>query len=241
MAFNLDKNETTASATNSSDKASTSKFNLAKNDAPAAGAAQKTGQSKKWLFALLGLLVAGGAGWYLLSGSKQSSGSGNNTEEAIASDTAKKIITAADTALVLKTQTDTHATVAKTVNNETVSTTAAALPASALNNQIPASFAKGSTSPNDIDEMLVRNIIVFLQQNPAASITINGYASSEGTIAINQEISQLRATAFKQILVSKGIAANRIITTGKGTDNPIAPNETEEGRQKNRRAEVVLQ
>jgi OOP family OmpA-OmpF porin len=53
-------------------------------------------------------------------------------------------------------------------------------------------------------------------------------------------LSQRRANAVKQYLVSKGIEANRIYTEGKGKTQPVADNRTAEGRQKNRRVEIEV-
>jgi outer membrane protein OmpA-like peptidoglycan-associated protein len=69
---------------------------------------------------------------------------------------------------------------------------------------------------------------------------VNGYASSDGTLAINQIVSQARADAFKEYLVSRSVAANRIIAEGKGIENPVASNETNSGRKKNRRVEITI-
>lgn len=84
-------------------------------------------------------------------------------------------------------------------------------------------------------------VISFLEKNPTAVITVNGYASSEGEPAFNQRISQLRADAFKSYLVSKGVDASRINANGKGIDNPVSSNDTENGRIKNRRVEILFQ
>ena len=67
-----------------------------------------------------------------------------------------------------------------------------------------------------------------------------GHTDSVGTDAYNQKLSERRAAAVKAYLVSKGIAANRIYTEGKGEKSPIADNKTKEGRSKNRRVEVEV-
>ena len=128
-----------------------------------------------------------------------------------------------------------------TSSNNTASNTSSNVSGSNLNNKVPASFSKASASLNNIDKSVVKEIISFLEKNPNASVGVNGYASSEGTLDVNQKISQLRADVFKKYLISKGISDKRIIATGKGIDNPVASNDTEEGRKKNRRIEIALQ
>jgi OOP family OmpA-OmpF porin len=67
-----------------------------------------------------------------------------------------------------------------------------------------------------------------------------GHTDSIGTAEYNMALSQRRANAVKQYLVSKGIEANRIYTEGKGKTQPVADNRTAEGRQKNRRVEIEV-
>jgi OmpA-OmpF porin, OOP family len=65
-----------------------------------------------------------------------------------------------------------------------------------------------------------------------------GHADSIGSDAYNMKLSLRRADSVKAYLVSKGIAASRIYTEGKGERQPIADNKTKEGRAKNRRVEI---
>ncbi len=67
-----------------------------------------------------------------------------------------------------------------------------------------------------------------------------GHADATGTDAYNQKLSERRAAAVKAYLVSKGVAANKITTEGKGEKMPVADNKTREGRAKNRRVEVEV-
>jgi OOP family OmpA-OmpF porin len=67
-----------------------------------------------------------------------------------------------------------------------------------------------------------------------------GHTDSIGTEAYNQGLSERRANAVKEYLVSKGIEKNRIYTEGKGEKQPIASNATAEGRAKNRRTEIEV-
>jgi OOP family OmpA-OmpF porin len=73
------------------------------------------------------------------------------------------------------------------------------------------------------------------------SVTLNGYASSEGTAAHNMRLSKDRANSVKTYLVNSGVEARRIKVKGLGETNPIADNSTEEGRVMNRRVEFLQQ
>ena len=71
-----------------------------------------------------------------------------------------------------------------------------------------------------------------------ATVTLDGYASEEGTEAYNLNLSKDRANAVKQYLVNAGVSASSITATGYGEANPVASNATEEGRIQNRRVEI---
>jgi OmpA-OmpF porin, OOP family len=69
-------------------------------------------------------------------------------------------------------------------------------------------------------------------------VIATGHTDSVGTDAYNQKLSERRAAAVKDYLVSKGIPASKITTIGKGESQPVATNKTAEGRQKNRRVDI---
>jgi outer membrane protein OmpA-like peptidoglycan-associated protein len=83
-------------------------------------------------------------------------------------------------------------------------------------------------------------VIPILAGTPALLCEINGYTDSLGDAQFNRTLSEERATATKDYLVSHGIAADRLTAAGFGDSHPIASNETAEGRRKNRRIEFVL-
>jgi len=69
-------------------------------------------------------------------------------------------------------------------------------------------------------------------------VIATGHTDSVGSDAYNQKLSERRAAAVKDYLVSKGIPAAKITTIGKGESQPVATNKTAEGRQKNRRVDI---
>ena len=80
----------------------------------------------------------------------------------------------------------------------------------------------------------------ILQLNPNIKLEIIGYTDNNGDPRLNLALSHFRATVISNYLFNRGIAANRIKVTGKGQEGPIAPNDTEDNRIKNRRVEFVF-
>ena len=71
-----------------------------------------------------------------------------------------------------------------------------------------------------------------------STVTLDGYASAEGTEAYNMTLSKDRANSVKQYLVNAGVSSSSITANGYGEANPVASNSTEEGRVQNRRVEI---
>ncbi len=80
----------------------------------------------------------------------------------------------------------------------------------------------------------------IFEQYPNTNITIYGYTDSTGRVEFNQKLSEQRAESVKQYLVATGIKAERISTQGMGVADPIATNDTPEGRAQNRRVEFAI-
>ena len=79
-----------------------------------------------------------------------------------------------------------------------------------------------------------------LNQNPVTTVTIIGYTDSTGSDAVNDPLSLNRAASTRDYLVDRGVTANRIVINGRGSHEPIADNNTAEGRAKNRRVEIFV-
>jgi OOP family OmpA-OmpF porin len=86
----------------------------------------------------------------------------------------------------------------------------------------------------------INDLVQVMKDYPDLKVVIEGHTDNIGTAEFNKELSQRRADAVKQYMVEKGIDANRITAEGFGFDRPIASNDTEEGRQKNRRVEAAV-
>lgn len=82
--------------------------------------------------------------------------------------------------------------------------------------------------------------IEVLDEFPAVEIEITGHTDDVGTPEFNQKLSEERAAAVKKYLVDGGIDPSRITTEGRGSSEPVASNETEEGRAQNRRIEFEI-
>ncbi|HWI19470.1 MAG TPA: OmpA family protein [Vicinamibacterales bacterium] len=81
-------------------------------------------------------------------------------------------------------------------------------------------------------------IAAFMKANPLAEIELSGHTSSEGEAAMNRSLSYQRVKACKDYVVAAGINLERILVVGYGPDRPVAPNDTEAGRARNRRVEM---
>jgi OmpA-OmpF porin, OOP family len=79
----------------------------------------------------------------------------------------------------------------------------------------------------------------FMSRKKSARLEISGHTDSAGNPKTNKSLSEKRAQACRGYLISKGIDGGRIAAVGHGDARPVAPNDTEEGRQKNRRIEAI--
>jgi OOP family OmpA-OmpF porin len=79
-----------------------------------------------------------------------------------------------------------------------------------------------------------------MKKFPAKKFTLNGYASAEGTEQHNLVLSKERSNAVKTYLLNDGVDVNDLATKGYGEEDPIASNDTEQGRETNRRVEIKL-
>ncbi len=83
-------------------------------------------------------------------------------------------------------------------------------------------------------------LAAFMKENSSIEILLSGHTSSEGSASLNRELSLKRVRSCKDYLTSKGIDDGRISIKGFGPDNPVAANDTEANRARNRRVEMQI-
>ena len=98
---------------------------------------------------------------------------------------------------------------------------------------------KATIKPESMGE--INRIVQLMTENPDLKFSVEGHTDSTGNPASNQTLSEQRSQAIVAKLVELGIAQDRLTAVGKGQNSPIADNNTDEGRAKNRRVEFVKQ
>lgn len=101
-------------------------------------------------------------------------------------------------------------------------------------------FATGQAALNTASSTDLNKLVLFLKDNPATKLEIQGHTDNTGSNALNNLLSQSRAGSVVTFLVKNGIDKNRLTAKGYGSSQPIAENTNEEGRQKNRRVEMKV-
>lgn len=101
-------------------------------------------------------------------------------------------------------------------------------------------FNSGKSSFQKQTFPVLQAITAILKEYPSANFSIEGHTDSDGAEAMNQKLSEDRATAVKNYLVENGIDASRLTSKGFGESMPIDTNKTAKGKANNRRVEVKL-
>jgi outer membrane protein OmpA-like peptidoglycan-associated protein len=251
MAFNLSKADPSASSD------SKGKFNLSKTEVAGGGDGNSdSNEPKKSKLGLILLILAIGVGaWFFFSKNSAKNDLVEKSDTLVNADSKNADIAKSDEA----TTAPTSATPAKPSNSakakeEKATTTVAstkentgksasatsAKPNSIRSTSGSVNFENGSAELMDVNDSKISSILDKLKSNPNLEINVEGYASSEGDLEFNKNLSQKRADKYASYLVSKGVPKNNIKSIGRGIENPIATNDTEEGRAQNRRVDVTI-
>ncbi|HEX2239420.1 MAG TPA: OmpA family protein [Gammaproteobacteria bacterium] len=101
-------------------------------------------------------------------------------------------------------------------------------------------FDAGEAQLKPAGTQAIDKLAEFLKQYPERNILIEGYTDSTGDAAFNQQLSERRANAVRDALLADAISPDRMRTIGYGEQFPVASNATSDGRQQNRRVEVII-
>lgn len=102
-------------------------------------------------------------------------------------------------------------------------------------------FPRGESELSLDDKKKLDRIAAALKAaGEKSKVTVHGYTDSIGSPEVNAALSEQRAEAVRQYLVSRGVAASRVTAAGEGAKSPLAPNVTAEGRALNRRVDIAV-
>jgi len=99
-------------------------------------------------------------------------------------------------------------------------------------------FGKATLKPSSYKAL--DNLVELLKLKKTMVIEVAGHTDDIGSYESNMELSRRRAEAVRSYLISKGIEPERVIAKGYGSTQPVAPNDSDENRQKNRRVEIRI-
>ncbi|WP_337157744.1 OmpA family protein [Pseudomonas putida] len=109
-----------------------------------------------------------------------------------------------------------------------------------LDDQGQVLFAFDSAQLTVEAQQRLRSLLPQLSDPRVASIKVIGFTDSVGADAYNQGLSEQRASSVAEFLIGEGLAADKVTSQGRGESEPVADNDTEEGRARNRRVELHL-
>ncbi len=109
-----------------------------------------------------------------------------------------------------------------------------------LKRGIKIKFATNSAKLEPESNEILDEVASVMAQNERIRVRVEGHTDNTGVAAQNKDLSDKRAGSVKDYLVTKGVAAERLESTGCGQDVPVADNATDEGKAENRRVEFVI-
>ncbi len=101
-------------------------------------------------------------------------------------------------------------------------------------------FSTGKYALTDASRIELQRMADIFNKYPETDITVDGHTDSVGSETSNQKLSEQRAASVSDYLAELGVSRDRMITVGHGETQPVATNDTEEGKQANRRVEVAI-
>jgi outer membrane protein OmpA-like peptidoglycan-associated protein len=101
-------------------------------------------------------------------------------------------------------------------------------------------FATGKSELKSGAAVNLDRITTFMTEYPKRTAAIEGFTDSLGSDEMNQSLSERRADSVKRYLVGRGVAHERLTSAGRGENSPVADNGSAEGRQQNRRVEIII-
>ena len=101
-------------------------------------------------------------------------------------------------------------------------------------------FATNSSTVSDASKSALRNFAANLEKNPDTDLKIVGHTDNTGQVDYNQTLSERRAKSVYDYLIEQGVSSRRMVFEGKGIHQPVADNNTADGRSKNRRVEIMI-
>ncbi len=104
----------------------------------------------------------------------------------------------------------------------------------------PIEFETGLATIKPVSFPILDDVVDLMKNRPSTRMGVYGHTDSKGTPALNLRLSKDRAAAVRKYLEGKGIAPNRLESEGFGQTKPVASNDTDEGRAKNRRVEFKI-
>ena len=113
-------------------------------------------------------------------------------------------------------------------------------PAVVMTKTLHAHFSTDKSIVRADDRVEIVSVAESMKQNPGSTATIVGHTDSTASEEYNQGLSERRAEAVKNVMVEEGVNPEAIETSGRGELEPVAENDTAEGRQENRRIEAVV-
>jgi outer membrane protein OmpA-like peptidoglycan-associated protein len=102
-------------------------------------------------------------------------------------------------------------------------------------------FATDSPNINASFYEVLKNVALVLKEYPKTYVDVVGHTDSTGAAGYNQRLSEKRASSVAGYLSSQGVLADRLLVAGRGASEPIASNDTPEGRAQNRRVSIEIE